>query len=112
MLIFFEKKSELFRTFYLGQYTIYFTKSLSAVIPNRTFNIPSWIPKFNSPTSPFNLDPPTYNEITNVTRKMKPSGSPCPLDQISVICLKRCPYLRTYLIEFIQTSWSSGPIPS
>ena len=75
--------------------TIYFTKSLSAAFPNKTFNIPSWIPKFNAPTSPFNLDPPTYNEITNVIRKVKPSGSPCPLDQISVISLiKRCPYLR------------------
>ena len=71
-----------------------------------------WIPKFNSPTTQFNLDPPTYNEITNVIRKMKPSGSPCPLDQISVICLKRCPYLRTYLTEIIHTAWSSGTVPS
>ena len=43
---------------------------------------------------------------------MKPSGSPCPLDQISVISLKCCPYLRTYLTEIIQTSWSSGAVPS
>ena len=110
--IFFKKKSESFPSFDLAQCTIYFTKSLSAVFPNKTFNIPSWIPKFNAPTSPFNLDPPTYNEITNVIRKMKPSGSPCPLDQISVISLKRCPYLRTYLTEIIQTSWSSGAVPS
>ena len=38
--------------------------------------------------------------------------SPCPLDQISVICLKRCPYLRTYLTEIIHVSWSSGIVPS
>ena len=43
---------------------------------------------------------------------MKPSGSPCPLDQISVKCLKRCPYLRTYLTEIIQAAWSSGCVPS
>ncbi|CAB4041462.1 Hypothetical predicted protein [Paramuricea clavata] len=43
---------------------------------------------------------------------MKPSGSPCPLDQISVICLKRCPYLRTYLTEIIHAAWSSGIVPS
>ena len=110
--IFFKKKSESLPSFDFAQCTIYFTKSLSAVFPNKTFNIPSWIPKFNAPTSPFNLDPPTYNEITNVIRKMKPSGSPCPLDQISVISLKRCPYLRTYLTEIIQTSWSSGAVPS
>ena len=40
------------------------------------------------------------------------SGSPCPLDQISVICLKRCPYLRTYLTEIIHVAWSSGIVPS
>ena len=40
------------------------------------------------------------------------SGSPCPLDQISVICLKRCPYLRTYLTEIIHAAWSSGTVPS
>ena len=107
-----KKKSESLPTFNLAQCTAYFTKTLSSVIPNKTFNIPCWIPKFSYPTSSFNLDPPTYSEITNVIRKMKPSGSPCPLDQISVICLKRCPYLRTYLTEIIHTAWSSGIVPS
>ena len=99
----FKKKSDSLPTFDLAQCTAYFTKTFSAIIPNKTFNIPSWIPKLNSPT---------YNEITNVIRKMKPSGSPCPLDQISVICLKRCPYLRTYLTEIIHAAWSSGTVPS
>ena len=43
---------------------------------------------------------------------MKPSGSPCPLDQISVICFKRCPYLRSYLTDIIHAAWSSGVVPS
>ena len=43
---------------------------------------------------------------------MKPSGSPCPLDQISIICFKRCPYLRSYLTEIINTAWSAGVVPS
>jgi hypothetical protein len=85
----FTKKSDSLPTFDLAQFTAYFTRTFSAVIPNKIFNIPSWIPKFSSPTTPFNLDPPTY-KITNIIRKMNPSGSPCPLDQISVICLKRC----------------------
>ncbi|CAB3977163.1 Hypothetical predicted protein [Paramuricea clavata] len=42
---------------------------------------------------------------------MKLSSSLCPLDQISVICLKCCPYLR-YLTEIIQAAWSSGSVPS
>jgi hypothetical protein len=90
----FTKKSDSLPTFDHAQCTAYFTRTFSAVIPNKIFNIPSWIPKFSSPTTPFNLDPPTYNEITNIIRKMKLSGSPCPLDQISVICLKRCPYFE------------------
>ena len=108
----FKKKSDSLPTFDLAQCTAYFKKTFSAIIPNKPFNIPSWIPKLNSPTTQFNLDPPTYNEITNVIRKMKPSGSPCPLDQISVMCLKRCPYLRTYLTEIIHAAWSSGTVPS
>ena len=42
---------------------------------------------------------------------MKASGPPCPLDQVSVICLKRCPYLRTYLTAIDVEIWKSGHIP-
>ena len=109
---YFKKKSSLLPSFNMAQCTSYFTKTFSALNPNKTFSIPSWIPKFASPQTPFNLDPPTYQEITNVIRKMKPSGSPCPLDQLSVICFKRSPYLRSYLTEIIHAAWSSGVVPS
>ena len=42
---------------------------------------------------------------------MKSSGSPCPLDQISIISFKRCPFLRSYLTDIIQSVWSIGEIP-
>ena len=90
----------------------YFSKSLAKINPNRLFNIPSWIPKLSDPEVQFNLDPPTYQQITNVIRKMKSSGFPCPLDQLSIICFKRCPYLRTYLSELIQEIWLSGTVPN
>ena len=109
---FFKKNTSSLPSFNLTQCTSYFTKTLAAISPNKTFCIPSWIPKFSSPQTPFNLDPPTYQEITNIIRKMKPSGSPCPLDQISVICFKRCPYLRSYLTEIIRAAWSRGVVPS
>ncbi|CAB4010466.1 Hypothetical predicted protein [Paramuricea clavata] len=109
---FFKKNTSSFPSFNLAECTSYFTKTLSAISPTKTFNIPSWIPKFASPQTPFNLDPPTYQEITNVIRKMKPSGSPCPLDQISIICFKRCPYLRSYLTVIIHAAWSCGVVPS
>ncbi len=60
----------------------------------------------------FDLEPPTYQQVTNIVRRMKASGSPCPLDQISIICFKRCPFLRSYLTDLIHTVWSSGSIPS
>ena len=109
---FFKKNTSSLPSFNLAQCTSYFTKTFSATSPNKTFNIPSWIPKFASPQTPFKLDPPTYQEITNVIRKMKLSGSPCPLDQISIICFKRCPYLRSYLTEIIHAAWSRGVVPS
>ena len=79
----FKKTTSSLPSFNLNQCYSYFTKTLSAFNASKTFSIPSWIPKFDSPQTPFKLDPPTYQEITNVIRKMKPSGSPCPLDQIS-----------------------------
>ena len=36
---------------------------------------------------------------------MKTSGSPCPLDQISILCYKRCPYLRSFLTAIITEIW-------
>ena len=89
----------------------YFTNILARINPNKVFNIPSWIPLLPDPTIEYNLDPPTYQQITNIIRKMKTSGSPCPLDQVSIICFKRCPFLRSYLTELIRAVWLSGSIP-
>ncbi len=106
------KKDALLPSFNMTDCLNYFSKSLVKINPNKLFNIPSWIPKLSDPEVQFNLDPPTYQQITNVIRKMKSSGSPCPLDQLSIICFKRCPYLRTYLTELIRESWLSGIVPT
>ena len=50
-------------TFNLAQCTSYFEKTFSAICPNKTFNIPNWISTFSPPQTPFNLDPPTYEEL-------------------------------------------------
>ena len=39
---------------------------------------------------------------------MKSSASPCPLDQISVIALKNCSYLRTQLWRFVSKVWENA----
>ncbi len=98
-------------SFTMSECLTYFRKTLAAIHPTKLFQIPSWIPKLCNPQSQFDLDPPTYQQITAVIRKMKASGSPCPLDQLSIICFKRCPYLRTYLTELIRAVWLSGVIP-
>ena len=105
------KVDSKFPSFNMNDCFSYFTKVLTSANPNKMFNIPTWIPRLAEPRSPFNLCPPTYEQVTTVIRKMKASGSPCPLDQISVICFKRCPFLRTFLTEIIQEIWLSGSVP-
>ena len=105
-------KDSVLPSFSLNQCLEYFTKTLTAIHPNKLFHIPSWIPKLSDPVIQFDLQPPTYRQITNIIRRMKASGCPCPLDQISIICFKRCPFLRSYLTDLIQAVWSSGSIPS
>ena len=92
--------------------TKFVLKSFSAINKSKLFCIPSWIPPFAPPQVPFNLDPPSYQQITNIIRNMKSSGSPCSLDQISIISFKRCPYLRSYITEIIKVVWSSGTLPN
>ena len=79
----------------------HFTKTLAAIHPNKLFNIPSWIPALSDPEIQFDLDPPSYQQVTNIIRKTKASSSPCPFDELSIICFKRCPFLRTYLTSFV-----------
>ena len=43
---------------------------------------------------------------------MKASGSPYPLDKISIIPFKCCPSLRSYITAVFNTIWTSGEIPA
>ena len=106
------RKDAVLPSFNMTDFLSYFSKSLVKMNPNKLFVIPSWIPKLSDPEVQFNFDPPTYQQITNVMRKMKSSGSPCPLDQLSIISFKHCPYLRTYLTELIHDIWLSGTVPT
>ena len=108
----FEKKRSVLPTFTMSECFNYFSKTMAAIHPTKLFPLPSWIPPLRNPEIPFNLDPPTYQQVTSVIRKMKASGSPCPLDQLSIICFKRCPFLRTHLTELIRAVWLSGSVPA
>ena len=80
----------------------YFRKCLADVNPTKLFFIPEWIPKFNEPSVEFNKAPPTNNKICKIVKRMKASGSPCPFDQISIICFKRCSILRSFVLESVR----------
>ena len=43
---------------------------------------------------------------------MKAGAAACPLEQVSVLTLKKCLYLRTYLTCRIQKLWKGQNIPS
>ena len=81
-------------------------------IPHRTFARPTWIPSLPDPSIPFSQSPPSYKKVTDVIRRMKSSGSPCPLDKISIVCFTRCPHLRSLLTYIIRVIWETGHIPA
>ena len=89
----------------------YFVKSFKCINPLKQFQIPSWIPTFREPSCRFDLNPPPHTEICKVIKQMKSKGSPCPLDQISIICFKKCPYLRTYITTICAKVWETNHIP-
>ena len=78
----------------------------------KVFTIPSWIPKLKEPNIPFNLFPQSYQEITRFIKRIKSSGSPCLLDQISIICFKQCPYLRSFILNICTEVLRINTLPA
>ena len=107
-----EKGSAVLPSFSRDHCTQFFIKMFSVILPYKKFTIPQWIPSFNQPSFSFDQSLPSYAKVTQVIRRIKSSGSPCPLDEISIICFKRCPHLRTFLTEIIRIIWESGRVPS
>ena len=98
-------------SFTLDHCTLFFIKMFSVLLPYKKVTIPHWIPSFNQPSFSFDQSPP-YAKVTQVIHRIKSSGSPCPLDKISIICFMRCPYLRKFLTEIVRIIWESGRVPS
>jgi hypothetical protein len=89
----------------------YFNTVLGRPSHSSAFTIPSWVPPFPLPSVPFNNDPPTYQEVATIINRTKSRGSPCPLDQISIIILKKCPIMRTAVHSLIAACWAQKRIP-
>ena len=107
-----EKGSAVLPSFSRDHCTRFFITFFAAILPYKKFTMPHWIPSFNQPSFSFDQSAPSYDKFTQVVRRIKSSGSPCPLDKISIICFKRCPYLITFLTEIIRIVWESGRVPS
>lgn len=41
--------------------------------------------KLDEPSNPFNISPPSYQEISNIIKRMKSGSSACPYDKISIL---------------------------
>ena len=67
--------------------------------------------KLKEPNIPSNLPLLPYQDITQIFMGMKLSGSPCSLDQISIICFKRCPYLRSFILNVCTEVLTSNTLP-
>ena len=89
----------------------HFRSTCKAKHRNKRFDFPSWMKLLHEPTSCFNQEPPKYQEIANIIKKMKASSSPCPFDQISVLVLKKCSIVRTYASKLLEHCWEKSLIP-
>src|SRR6266516_1200907 len=100
-------------TFSITECGAYFLKVLSIPDSLRSciFQTPSWFVSLPPLTIPFDLSAPTYAEIASIIKKARAGSSACPLDQISVISLKKCPILRTILHNIIANCWQSQYTP-
>ena len=77
---------------------------------NLKLEFETWMKKLNEPLNVLDLKPPTYKGITSILTKL--SGSPCPHDQMSIIILKSCPILRTFIYKIISHCWKEWKFPS
>ena len=107
----FNKATNSIPTFTIEICEKYFQKVLECIHSSR-FLIPGWIPKLNPPKFEYDDTPPSYKEIATAVNRCRAAASPCPLDGLSVIILKRCPIIRTLLHLIIKECWKQRRIPS
>ena len=79
----------------------YFRNTLKLKNRHKRFTRPSWMKEFENPKTDFNMQPPTYADVTKFIMKMKSSASPCLLDQVSVNTFKKCAILRSRLTNIL-----------
>ena len=81
-----------------------FSTFFRSVNPSKSFDIRSWFFALEEPSVTYHVSPPSYHQITKGIRRMKASGSPCPLDKYpsfpSKVALFSVHILQRYLTVF------------
>jgi len=90
----------------------YFCRVLSVFRAHSFRVIPHWIAPLPPPSIDFDDSPPTYKEVATAVNRCRRSSSACPLDQISIIILQKCAFLRSLLHAIIMECWKQRHIPS
>ena len=96
------KKDEVKPILIKKTYETYFKNVFKQRNSNKTFQLPAWMKKLETRHTVFDLAPPSYRETTKIIHKTNSGGSQCPHDKISIIILKRCPILRTYIHKILR----------
>ena len=99
-------------TFSENECYTYFKNKTANKHTHNCFDIPPWMETLTQPTVNFNLEAPTYADVTKVVNYMRSKALPCPHDQICVIVLKRCPIVRTMLWKIINHYWKTKTFSS
>ena len=107
----FNKATNSVPTFAIDLCSSYFRRVLSVFSVHSLKTIPSWIPSLQSPTTDFDDSPPTYKEVATAVNRCRRSSSACPLDQISIIILQKCAFLRSLLHAMIVECWKRKHAP-
>ena len=79
-----------------------FEEGIPVFESNKVFYYSNLDPRTEPTEKNFDLSTPRY-KICKIIKSMKSPGSPCPLEQVSIICIKRCPYLSTYKLNMCRS---------
>ena len=99
-------------TFDVNKCHLYFENTMSWLDKLRLFTTPKWIPSL-PPPSPIHISrPPSYKAVATAINKCKSASAACPLDQLLILILKKCPIIRTLLHHLISECWRRQQIPN
>ena len=96
--------------FSLEEAVQYFTDTYHAV--PESFTHPEWMPSPPSPSTEFNCEGITLDEIAAAVKRSRTRSTPSPLDGVPYVVFKRCPALLTALHDVFNICWAQSQVPA